>query len=1454
MIKKIRNVLKKTMIFTMAAAVTLTGGAFSSVRFASAAVKSTKIGDSTVYYTQDASGVHICSDKGAGNAGSAKYKSNIKNKIELSGKINGYEITSIESKAFYGCTSLKEIYISGKVTSIGSSAFSGCKNLYNIQNKIDMSVLTGSLCLKYDAANKLLLKSVGSSAFRNCAKLEKAAIDGISIGTNSFVGCSGIKTVKLSNTKLGASAFSGCSAVKDVTLTGSTTLSENSLSGIGSAVIRNSTTNDVAKKTYLGSSLSHVMVYGRYTLNANGGTCSSTTTDWILKGADASPYLPTPKKTNYKFTGWYDGNEKCTKGIGYRKTLTAGYSGVSSKGITLDSQGATVPGTESVDAKYGADMPKINVPVKEYTVTYYDGYSGAQTGSDKIRYTFKGYYSEKGGSGTKYYNADGTSARAWNKTESATLYAAWEEKSITLPSVNREGYEFGGWSTKQNGTVEYSAGDSFTSTKNMSLYASWGASDGNINFDSQGATEEGESSISVVFGGSLPTIETPSKQYKVSFDGDGDLPSEMTVTYSFKGYYSGKNGQGEQYYNSDGTGRKKWDRTADTTLYAYWTCQGVTLPSVTMEGHSFKGWSQSSDSHNTDYSAGERITPESDITLYPVYDTNNYNVLLDSQGATDTGSSSINASYGEELPDIKVPERKYTITYEYVGGDGNTVTEHEEYVYEFDGYYTKKNGQGEQYYGSDGEGSSEWKESGNTTLYANWKADNVSLKSMSAERTGYTFKGWALTAGGNVKYSEDSEITVTQDMSLYGIWSANKYSVSLDCGSADDSDDNDMEDDNDEDNVDDSEVDESDTVIKITKGTTSVNAVYGCSMPDITIPTKTNYTFKGYFDSGDGNGQQYYDEHGKSVQPWSKDSDETLYAVWELTNAPYYVKQYTQNENGNYDVLISKRRGKIQSTVSVAESSLKINDGYYINKDKSVMSGKVANGNIPIKIYIDRKKATLKYDLNGGTCPDIENITTYWGDTVELDADNTPEKAGYEFNGWGKTTNTLKAVDEIVIPKEGCTVYAIWYKEDEDDNYDIPDSNEDNMEDIKEDEVQNPDDIDIEDTTEDTTEDNSEENNKEDNNEDNREDTEDNNSNTENDDSTDTDNTVGEETENSYTIEFESRTFNADDEKTEPDDFGNNVNDTSVKDMLSDENIVYKNGTTKAYVQFNKPLPDIVVPSRTNYQFMGYYDADNTSEGVQYYDQNGKPTQNWNRDEDVTLYAIWKLTDAPYFKITYKQTSDGDYNATAVRMRAKVKSTVSIDKKDIKVPQGYRLNTSKSVLKGTVTNGSIPIKIYFDKIKKKKTSCISSVTIGAGETYNIKVTGDTIKTAVSSSKNLAVSPKNTYIKVKGNKPCTAKITITTTTGTKVTCRVMVKKAPSRIVLGNVLNMRKGSSKQLKVKFNSGSYSNKLTYTSSNKKIVTVTAGGKVYAKSKGTAKITIKTFNGKKKILKIIVK
>ena len=119
-------------------------------------------------------------------------------------------------------------------------------------------------------------------------------------------------------------------------------------------------------------------------------------------------------------------------------------------------------------------------------------------------YTFGGWYDTSAATGgTQYYTAAGASARTWNKTANATLYARWTankyaiafdpqggsaatsvqatyDANATLPTPTRQGYTFKGWDTKADGTgTRYQAGTiakpNLTATANatVTLYAQW---------------------------------------------------------------------------------------------------------------------------------------------------------------------------------------------------------------------------------------------------------------------------------------------------------------------------------------------------------------------------------------------------------------------------------------------------------------------------------------------------------------------------------------------------------------------------------------------------------------------------------------------------------------------------------------------------------------------------------------------------------------------------------------------------------------------------------------------------------------------------------------------------------------------------------------------------------------------------------------------------------------------
>lgn len=129
-----------------------------------------------------------------------------------------------------------------------------------------------------------------------------------------------------------------------------------------------------------------------------------------------------------------------------------------------------------------------------------------------------------------------------------------------------------------------------------------------------------------------------------------------------------------------------------------------------------------------------------------------------------------------------------------------------------------------------------------------------------------------------------------------------------------------------------------------------------------------------------------------------------------------------------------------------------------------------------------------------------------------------------------------------------------------------------------------------------------------------------------------------------------------------------------------------------------------------------------------------------------------------------------------------------------------------------------------------------------------KVSGKIKKVSTTNAKVVSVNKKG---KMTAKKVGKAKVTITYTNGNTYIYRVKVQKGivkTTAISLNkrSVTLAKKGKSFQLKVKLTPVTSQQKITYKSSNSEVVSVSAKGKLTAKKKGTATITVKS--GKKKI------
>ncbi|MBQ3082180.1 MAG: leucine-rich repeat protein, partial [Clostridia bacterium] len=160
-----------------------------------------------------------------GNPYNIYYMRGVKNVIIPEG------VTSINSSAFYGCSSLTSITLPQGVTSIGYSTFYGCSSLTSITIPHSVTRIGNDVFYGCSSLTSITLPqgvtSIGYSAFGYCSSLASITIpEGVTrIGDDVFYNCRGLASITIPEgvTSIGNSAFQNCSSLTSITIPNSVT-------------------------------------------------------------------------------------------------------------------------------------------------------------------------------------------------------------------------------------------------------------------------------------------------------------------------------------------------------------------------------------------------------------------------------------------------------------------------------------------------------------------------------------------------------------------------------------------------------------------------------------------------------------------------------------------------------------------------------------------------------------------------------------------------------------------------------------------------------------------------------------------------------------------------------------------------------------------------------------------------------------------------------------------------------------------------------------------------------------------------------------------------------------------------------------------------------------------------------------------------------------------------------
>ena len=181
---------------------------------------------------------------------------------------------------------------------------------------------------------------------------------------------------------------------------------------------------------------------------------------------------------------------------------------------------------------------------------------------------------------------------------------------------------------------------------------------------------------------------------------------------------------------------------------------------------------------------------------------------------------------------------------------------------------------------------------------------------------------------------------------------------------------------------------------------TPITGKFGAAVTKPANPAKTGYTFASW----------------TPLIPTVMPAEDAVFtAVWaNATNTAYKIEHYKQNiENDNYTLESSDTETKTGTTGSTTAAAAKTYTGFTA---KPVTQQTIApDGSTIVKIYYDRKTATLSFNTNGGNA--ITPITGKFGAAVTKPAN--PAKTGYTFASWTPLIPT-------VMPAEDAAYTANW--------------------------------------------------------------------------------------------------------------------------------------------------------------------------------------------------------------------------------------------------------------------------------------------------------------------------------------------------------------------------------------------------------------------------------------------
>ena len=714
------------------------------------------------------------------------------------------------------------------------------------------------------------------------------------------------------------------------------------------------------------------------TFAKNDGGSTTTTASYTYGATNALSFSSPWSRTGYTFLGWSTNSS-----------------------ATVADGSYTVSGAATLYAVW---------QVISYTITYNKNDGGSTTTTDSKNYgstnalSFSNPWTRTGYTFLGWATTAGatSAATSFTVTGAASLYAVWQINSyvitygkndgsgITTTSTfvfnstnalsfsnpwTRTGYTFLGWSTDPNASA---ADTSYTVVDIDNLFAVWQIKTYVVTF----AKNDGSN-----------TSTTHTFNYNET--GALGFTNPWTRTgYTFLGWATTAGAT---------SAANSYTVTGAATLYAVWQINSYTITydandssgNTTTDsknfgstnalsfanpwsrtGYTFLGWASSSASIAADSS----FTVTGNATLYAVWQIKTYTITYDKNDASNTRA---NYTYSHFATDALNYTNPWSRTgYTFLGWATTAGATSAANSYTVTGAATlyavwQINSYTITYDANDS--------SGNTTTDSKIYGSTNALSFVNPwSRTGYTFLGWATTAGGS---AAASSFNVSGDATLYAIWQIETFVITYDANDA-------------------------------SSRTTDETFDYGYSDAlSYSHPwNRTGYTFVGW-----------------SIDPsastpdssYTVNADGTLYAIWSLNPVGYFTVNFSKNDGTpvNHDEVY--RDG---STDAISFANPFSRPGYtFIGwATTSVATSPATSFTVTADVELfaiwQVETFTITYDKNQGS---TEDANFEYGDESALSHTTTWTRYGFNFVGWSIDPNATEADASFTVTGDA-TLYAVW--------------------------------------------------------------------------------------------------------------------------------------------------------------------------------------------------------------------------------------------------------------------------------------------------------------------------------------------------------------------------------------------------------------------------------------------